>query len=54
MKQDDKQKVVILGASLFAEEIADYVSRIGGYELVAFVEGISRDRCHEKLLSVCP
>ncbi len=44
------EKLVILGASLFAEEVADYVATMERYELVAFVEGISRDRCHEKLL----
>jgi sugar O-acyltransferase (sialic acid O-acetyltransferase NeuD family) len=52
VKTDDKQKLVILGASLFAEEVADYVATMERYELVGFVEGISRDRCHEKLLGL--
>ncbi len=52
MEKNRKEKLIILGAGLFAEEIADYISGIGGYELVGFVEGLSRDRCREKLLGL--
>ena len=52
MKHAHKQKLVILGASLFAEEIAEYISRIEAYELVGFVEGISHEKCYEKLLGL--
>jgi sugar O-acyltransferase (sialic acid O-acetyltransferase NeuD family) len=52
VKTDYKQKLVILGASLFAEEIADYVSLIGGYKLLGFVEGINLDRCRHRLLGL--
>lgn len=44
--------MIILGASLFAEEVADYISKMQEYELVAFVEGINRDKCHQKLLGL--
>ena len=50
MKRDKEERLIILGAGFFAEEVADYVSRIEDYELVGFVEGVSRDRCREKLL----
>ena len=50
MKNTERQKLIILGASLFAEENADYISKIQEYELFAFVEGINRDRCQQKLL----
>jgi sugar O-acyltransferase (sialic acid O-acetyltransferase NeuD family) len=52
MKNIERQKLIILGASLFAEEIVDYISKIQEYEVVAFVEGINRDRCQEKLLGL--
>jgi len=44
-----QQKVVILGASLFAEEVADIVSEIEDYQLVGFVEGIDSKRCQQNL-----
>lgn len=47
-----EQRIVILGAGLFAEEIADLVSRIAGYRLIGFVEGLERDRCRQPLLSL--
>jgi acetyltransferase EpsM len=46
------EKIVILGASVFAEEVADVLSQIGKYELVGFVEGINRERCNETLLGL--
>lgn len=52
MKNTERQKLIILGASLFAEEVADYISKIQEYELFAFVEGINRDRCQQKLLGL--
>jgi acetyltransferase EpsM len=52
MKRDKKEKLTILGAGFFAEEVADYISRIEEYELVGFVEGVSRERCREKLLGL--
>ena len=46
------QKIIILGASSFAEEVADYISNIERYELVGFVEGLNRKRCQETLLEL--
>ena len=51
-KQREQQKVVILGASLFAEEVADLVSEIEDYQLVGFVEGIDSKRCQQTLLGL--
>ena len=48
----ERRKLVILGAGLFAEEIADLVSEIEDYELVGFVEGIDPAKCHHTLLSL--
>jgi len=41
--------VVILGARTLAEEIADLISEMPGYEVRAFVENMDRDRCREPL-----
>jgi len=46
-----KEKLIILGAGLFAEEVADYIFRIKDYELVGFIEGVDRRRCDGKLLN---
>jgi acetyltransferase EpsM len=46
------KKVIILGASAFAEEVADIVTKIGDYEVIGFVEGINSDRCKETLLDL--
>lgn len=51
-KQREQQKLVILGASLFAEEAADLVSEIEDYQLVGFVEGIDSKRCQQTLLGL--
>jgi sugar O-acyltransferase (sialic acid O-acetyltransferase NeuD family) len=51
-EKNKKQKLVILGAGLFAQEVADYVSKIEEYELIGFVEGIHREKCHETLLDL--
>jgi len=45
-----KERVVILGAGLFAEEIADLLSQTGEHELVGFVEGVDRTVCDRPLL----
>lgn len=47
-----KEKIIILGASLFAEEVADYISKIERYTLVGFIEGMNRERCRKKLLGL--
>jgi sugar O-acyltransferase (sialic acid O-acetyltransferase NeuD family) len=47
-----KEKIIILGSSVFGEEVADYISNIEDYELVGFVEGMHRDRCHKPLLGL--
>lgn len=47
-----RERVVILGAGLFAEEVADLLSQMGGYELLGFVEGLDRDRCDRPLLGL--
>lgn len=43
-------KLYILGSSLYAEEIADYVMASGTYTLSGFVEGIDKNKCRKKLL----
>jgi len=50
--KNKKQKLIILGAGLFAQEVADYVSKIEEYELIGFVEGIHREKCHETVLDL--
>ena len=52
MGEHEGQKLVILGASLFAEEIADFVSQIDTYELAGFVEGIDPNKCHQTLFGL--
>lgn len=47
-----EQKLVILGASFFAQEVADLVSEIEEYELVGFVEGIDPKKCGQTLLGL--
>ena len=47
-----EQRIVILGAGFFAEEIADLISRIEGHKLIGFVEGLERDRCRQPLLGL--
>jgi sugar O-acyltransferase (sialic acid O-acetyltransferase NeuD family) len=49
MNMSEKEEIIILGASLFAEEVADYISKIEKYTLVGFIEGINRDRCRKPL-----
>ena len=48
----DKKRIAILGASVFAEEVADIVTQIENYELVGFIEGIDRAKCKETLLGL--
>jgi acetyltransferase EpsM len=47
-----KEKLVILGTHVFAEEVADLVSECAEYELVAFVENWDRARCARPLLGL--
>jgi acetyltransferase EpsM len=51
-KEDGQRGIVILGASFFAEEIADLVAQVGGYRLLGFVEGLERERCRKPLLGL--
>jgi len=44
------EKIVIIGASLFAEEIADIITLNKDLEIFAFVEGIDREKCGEQIL----
>ena len=48
----ERQKLVILGASLFAEEVADIVMEIKDYQLTGFIEGLDIARCQEPLLGL--
>jgi len=50
--RDVEQRIVILGAGLFAQEVADLVSGIAGCEVVGFVEGLDRQRCCQPLLDL--
>lgn len=47
-----QERVVVLGASLFAEEVADLISEVDHQELVGFVEGVDRARCNAALLEL--
>lgn len=49
-KKTKKRSLLILGAGLFAEEIASLVKDTGEFEVCGFVEGIDRDQCDRKLL----
>lgn len=48
----ESQKLVILGASSFAEEVADIVMQIKEYQLTGFIEGLDIARCQEPLLGL--
>lgn len=41
--------ILILGTRTLAEEIADVISEIPGYEVAAFVENMEPEKCREKL-----
>lgn len=45
-----KQKLLILGSGLYAEEIADFIDSSDRFELKGFVEGVERQRCSVSLL----
>ena len=47
-----KQRLVILGTRIFAEEVADLVSDGDNYELMAFAENYERERCDRPLLGL--
>jgi acetyltransferase EpsM len=47
-----KQKMLILGAGFFAQEVADLLAGVPGYELIGFVEGLDRERCRQRLLDL--
>ena len=47
-----KQKLVILGTNLFAEEVADLVSEIEAYQLVGFVENLDPEKCRQTFLGL--
>lgn len=46
------RKLLICGSYALAEEVADLVSEIPGFELVGFVENWQRDRCSSPLLGL--
>jgi sugar O-acyltransferase (sialic acid O-acetyltransferase NeuD family) len=46
------ESILILGAGAYAEEVADYISLVDGWELVGFVEGLDRQRCERPLLGL--
>lgn len=50
--QHGRQKILILGAGPFAQETADLIATVDGYDLVGFVEGLDRRRCEEPLLGL--
>ncbi len=47
--KDVEQRILILGAGYFAEEVADLISNVAGCRVVGFVEGLERDRCRQPL-----
>ena len=44
-----ERRLLILGARTFAPVVADLVSEIRGFRVVAFVENLERDRCQSEL-----
>jgi acetyltransferase EpsM len=46
---NDLRPLLILGTRSFAEEIADVVSEVPGYQLTGFVENLERERCAEMI-----
>ena len=51
-RSTDKEKVIILGAGPFAEDVADLISQTVSQEVVGFVEGLDRQRCAHLLLGL--
>lgn len=49
MEKISGEKLYILGASLFAEDIADLMINSRAYELLGFIEGIDQKRCSQKI-----
>ena len=45
-----KEKLVILGTSLFAPEVVDLVEETGKYEVAAFIENWDREKTRQSLL----
>ena len=45
----DKQSIVILGARIFAVEVADLISDAPQFQLAGFVENYERERCDDLL-----
>jgi acetyltransferase EpsM len=52
MNNGPKKKIIILGAGLFAEEVADQISQGEEYEVAGFIEGINREKCQKKLVKL--
>lgn len=48
-EQSAKQPVVILGARIFAAEVADLISDAPQFQLAGFVENYERERCRQTL-----
>ena len=48
-KKTGKGRLAILGAGLFAEEVADIISDTGAYEIYGFVEGVDPERCRQTI-----
>lgn len=46
----NKEKIVILGTSLFAPEVLDLIEDIGNYEVTAFVENWDREKTKQPYL----
>lgn len=46
------QKLLILGSRIFAEEIADLVSDLSGFQVTGFIENQDRQRCASLLLGL--
>lgn len=44
-----KKQIVIVGSGLFADEVFDLIQEIGEYEVVAFIEGIEKEKCNQLL-----
>lgn len=41
----DSNKIIVIGAGLYSEEIADLIQTAYSYDIAAFIEGVNRENC---------
>lgn len=43
-----KNKIIVIGTGFFSDEVTDLLSMDGRYEVLAYIEGIDREKCLEQ------